>query len=153
MYLDELGAVRDLPVTVGAMVLTIVNEAEAPDAARDLIARTKQAMLTPEEKRDIIDIVTSILVYKLKNLSRLEIRRMLGLDLTQEPRAIREAKEEEAIALITRLLTRRLKQDLSEETRSRLLTLSLPMLEDLGEALLDFTSFADLEAWLIERSQ
>ncbi|NDJ17447.1 Rpn family recombination-promoting nuclease/putative transposase [Myxacorys almedinensis] len=156
VYLDELGEVRDLPVTVGAMVLTIVNEAEAPEAARDLIARTEQAALTPEEKRDIIDIVTSILVYKLKNLSRLEIRRMLGLDLTQEPRAIREAKEEgreevrgqEAIALITRQLTRRLGQELSEEMKLRLSVLPLPLLEDLSEALLDFTSLVDLEAWL-----
>jgi len=81
---------------------------------------------------------------------------MLGLDLTQEPRAIREAKaegrEEQAIALVTRQLSRRLGQELSDEMRSRLLTLSLPVLEDLGEALLDFTSLADLEAWLAERS-
>jgi hypothetical protein len=34
---------------------------------------------------------------------------MLGLDLTQEPRAIREAKEEEALAIVTRLLGRRLR--------------------------------------------
>lgn len=76
---------------------------------------------------------------------------MLGLNLTEEPRAIREAKQEgreaEAIALVTRLLTRRLQQELSEETRSRLNTLSLEQLENLGEALLDFEAIADLAAW------
>ncbi|KAM3091331.1 DUF4351 domain-containing protein [Phormidesmis sp. 146-35] len=69
-------------------------------------------------------------------------------------------REEEAIAFVTRLLARQLRRELSEEMRaapqiplgSRLLTLFLPMLEDLGEALLDFTSVADLEAWLKERS-
>ncbi|NDJ16895.1 DUF4351 domain-containing protein [Myxacorys almedinensis] len=66
-----------------------------------------------------------------------------------------------AIALVTRQLTRRLGHELSEEMRaakqipqgSRLFTLSLPMLEDLGEALLDFTRVADLEAWLEKRDR
>jgi hypothetical protein len=57
---------------------------------------------------------------------------MLGLNLTKEPRAIREAKEEQTIALVTRLLRRRLGQDLPEETQSRLSQLSLPALENLS---------------------
>jgi predicted transposase/invertase (TIGR01784 family) len=57
----------------------------------------------------------------------------------------------EAIALITRQLTRRLGQSISEETRSRLSTLPLSVLEDLSEALLDFTGLSDLEGWLTER--
>ncbi|NJR52911.1 MAG: DUF4351 domain-containing protein [Leptolyngbyaceae cyanobacterium CSU_1_3] len=60
-----------------------------------------------------------------------------------------------AIALITRQLTRRLRQELSEEMRplrylqssARLSTLPLPVLEDLSEALLDFSEVSDLEAW------
>ncbi len=154
IYLNELGDVRSLSVPVAATVLTIIDEAEAPEVARYLLARTEQEAFTPREKRDIIDIVTSIMVYKFSTLSQAEVREMLGLNLTEEPRAIREAKEEgreaEAIALITRLLTRRLRQELSEEMRSRLTTLPLPVLENLSEALLDFTSLADLEAWLAE---
>ena len=65
----------------------------------------------------------------------------------------REAgREEQTIALITRLLNRRLGQPVSEEMRSRLATLPLPILEDLSEALLDFTRLADLEAWLAEHA-
>jgi predicted transposase YdaD len=59
-----------------------------------------------------------------------------------------EGREEEAIALITRQLRRRLRQELPEEVRSRLALFSLPVLEDFSEALLDFTSLADLEWWL-----
>ncbi|MEO0377314.1 MAG: DUF4351 domain-containing protein [Cyanobacteria bacterium P01_A01_bin.17] len=54
----------------------------------------------------------------------------------------------EEIALITRLLVRRSKQELPDEKRSQLSTLSLLVLEDLGEALLDFENLADLERWL-----
>ncbi|WP_446875090.1 DUF2887 domain-containing protein [Phormidesmis sp. 146-35] len=166
VYLDELGEVRDLPVTVGAIVLTIVDEAEAPEAARELIARTEQEALTPQQKQDIIDIVTSILVYKLMNLSRTEIKRMLGLDLTQEPRAIREAKEEgreEALqrerSLILRQLTKKvgalddsLRDPSRVSLRDRVSSLSIEQLEALGEALLDFTDVTNLEAWLTEQS-
>jgi Domain of unknown function (DUF4351) len=35
--------------------------------------------------------------------------------------------------------------------RERVETLSLEQLENLGEALLDFTSMADLQAWLKAR--
>ncbi|PZD72609.1 hypothetical protein C1752_03445 [Acaryochloris thomasi RCC1774] len=155
VYLNEAGEIDSLPIAVGAMVLTIVKENEAPEAARDLIARTEQAGFTLEKRRDIIDIVTSIMVYKLKNASRAEVKAMLGLDLTEEPRAIREAKaegkEEGILSVVMRQLTYRLGQMLPEEMRSHLASLSLPELEDLSEALLDFTSLADLQSWLEER--
>ncbi|MBD1858175.1 DUF4351 domain-containing protein [Leptolyngbya boryana FACHB-1624] len=48
------------------------------------------------------------------------------------------------------MLNRRLQQELPEEVRSRLTTLSLPVLEDLSEALLDFRSLDDLENWIAE---
>lgn len=59
-----------------------------------------------------------------------------------------QGREQQTIALVTRLLKRRLGQELPEEMRSRISTLSLPVLEDLSEALLDFTRLADLETWL-----
>lgn len=46
-----------------------------------------------------------------------------------------------------RLLTKRF-GELSEELRSHISSLPLPVLEDLSEALLDFTSLADLQVWL-----
>ncbi len=55
---------------------------------------------------------------------------------------------QEAIAIVARQLRRRLQQDLSEEMRSRLSGLTLPALEDLSEALLDFINLSDLEGWL-----
>lgn len=152
IYLDELGDVQSLPLLVAALVLTIKPEAEAPQFVRNLLVRAEQEPLTLSERNDIIDIVTAIMVYKFSTLSRAEVRAMIGINLSEEPRAIREAKEEgreeQTIALVSRQLTRRLQQELSESVRSQLTTLPLPILEDLSEALLDFTSLADLEHWL-----
>ncbi|MEG4497745.1 DUF4351 domain-containing protein [Microcoleus sp. F10-C6] len=83
---------------------------------------------------------------------------MLGITL-QETRFYQEAKaegrqegrQEEACALIVRQLTRRLQQEVSEEIRSRLANLPLPVVEDLSEALFDFTTGEDLLAWLEAR--
>jgi predicted transposase YdaD len=50
-------------------------------------------------------------------------------------------------SLILRQLSRRV-GELPDALRSQINTLSVPQLEALGEALLDFSSLADLEAWL-----
>ncbi|MBW4622895.1 MAG: DUF4351 domain-containing protein [Cyanosarcina radialis HA8281-LM2] len=75
---------------------------------------------------------------------------MLGITL-QQRRVYREIKEEgrevEARSLILRLLTRRV-GELPPEVQSLVEALSLEQLENLGEALLDFTSTTDLDAWL-----
>ncbi len=83
---------------------------------------------------------------------------MLGITL-KETRVYREIKaegreegreegrREEAANLIVRQLTKRF-GELSEEMRASISGLSLPSLEDLSEAFLDFTSLTDLQSWL-----
>nr|WP_281259135.1 DUF4351 domain-containing protein [Nostoc cycadae] len=56
-------------------------------------------------------------------------------------------RQQEAVNLVIRLLTKRF-GELSEELRSRISSLPLLVLENLSEALLDFTSLADLQVWL-----
>jgi predicted transposase YdaD len=58
-----------------------------------------------------------------------------------------EGRLMEAQSLILRLLTRRV-GELPQDVRTRVETLSLEQLENLGEALLDFSSMADLQVWL-----
>ncbi|MFN6561903.1 MAG: DUF4351 domain-containing protein [Nostoc sp. ChiSLP01] len=41
--------------------------------------------------------------------------------------------------------------ELPQEMRSSIIGLPLPVLEDLSEALLDFTSVDDIQAWLSAR--
>ena len=153
VYLDELGDIRTLPVWVALMVLTTVQEEQAPEAARYLLTRTRQEVSSPTS-RAIIEIITTIMVYKFEELSRTEVETMLGITL-KETRVYREIKEEgreegreeATVNLIVRLLTKRF-GEISPEMRSVISGLPLPILEDLSEALLDFTSMADLQSWL-----
>jgi predicted transposase YdaD len=143
VYLDELGEIEELPIGLGLMVLTTLEGDNATTAARNLISRSQGS-------GDIIDLISTIIVYKFSNLSRDEVDAMLGIELEQtrvyqEAQAEGEARGE--ARMIMRLLNRRL-DAIPDRSSVQIQQLSVPQLEDLGEALLDFTSLADLEGWL-----
>lgn len=160
IYLNELGNIRELPIWVALMVLTTVNESDAPAEARYLLQRniSEQPL-----SRAIIELVTTIMIYKFEGLSQQEVESMLGITL-QETRVYREieakgvtqgliqGRKQEAISLVARILTKRF-GDLPDEISVTISKLSLTVLEDLSEALLDFSNLADLQAWLmVQRS-
>lgn len=60
---------------------------------------------------------------------------------------IEQGKQQAALSLIMRLLPRRIGA-VAPELQQRIQQLSQAQLEDLAEALLDFSSAADLETWL-----
>ncbi|MUG97541.1 Rpn family recombination-promoting nuclease/putative transposase [Scytonema sp. UIC 10036] len=145
VYLNELGDIRQLPLWVALMVLTTLKDEQAIEEARYLLTRTRQEQSQPSS-RAIIEMVTTIMVYKFEQLSRTEVESMLGITL-QETRVYREIKEEATVNLVVRQLNKRF-GEISEELRQQIANLPLPVVEDLSEALLDFTSVADLQAWL-----
>jgi predicted transposase YdaD len=88
-------------------------------------------------------------------LNRQEIAAMFGLSELKQTRVYQEALEEgkqegkkqEGVALILRLLNRRV-GEISPEIQARIEALSLKQLEALAEALLDFSGMEDLVSWL-----
>ncbi|MBD2327768.1 Rpn family recombination-promoting nuclease/putative transposase [Alkalinema sp. FACHB-956] len=146
IYLNELGALELLPLGVATMVLTIEEDATAPEKARMLIGRASQEITDLPMKQGIIEMISTIIVYKFTNLSREEIDTMLGTKL-EETRVFREAKEEEARSLITRQLTRKF-GSIPDLSFDRINSLSIEQLESLSEELLDFGAIDDLIGWL-----
>jgi len=140
------------------MVLTTLEEEQAPEEARALLVRTQQEIPEPEASRAIIEIISTIMVYRFTNLSRQEVDPMLGLQLS-DTRFYREAKEEgrqegrqEGLqqgesALILRQLKRRI-GSVDEALAARIQDLDIEQLEALGDALLDFKELNDLLLWL-----
>jgi predicted transposase YdaD len=64
---------------------------------------------------------------------------------------IEQGMAQEARSLILRQLTRRIGM-VAPSIESQIATLSIAQLESLGEALLDFSSAADLDEWLRSHS-
>jgi predicted transposase YdaD len=99
-------------------------------------------------------MITKIVVYKFNSLSRDEVNVMLGIELEQT-RVYQDAKAEgESIGEArgeTRMLMRLINcrfGAVDAQITARLQQLNVSQLEELGEALLDFTSLADLEQFL-----
>lgn len=145
IFLDEVGDIDQVSLGVALMLLTTIPEAEAPAAARSLMARAQQE--APDRSRAIIEMIATLIVYTFNQLSRLEVEAMLGIRL-EETRVYQEAKQDEALSLILRLLSRQLNQTLPEAMRAQVQALPLLQLEALGEALLSFQQLADLQHWL-----
>ena len=144
------------------MVLTTVNEAEAPEEARYLIERTEQ-VVSADETRAIIEMITTIISYKFKELTTREVEAMLDITFEEtrvyreikaeaEQKGLQKGRQEEAISLMLRMLTKRF-GSLSTEVQAAITALSIENLEELSEALLDFDSLSELSTWIGQRSE
>jgi predicted transposase YdaD len=79
--------------------------------------------------------------------SRQEIQAMFLLSDIKQTRVYQEAMEEGETRLLLRLLSKRFGK-ISDRSIQTINKLSLEQLEDLGEALLDFSAITDLDNWL-----
>ncbi len=159
VYLDELGAIESLPTGLGLMVLTTLEGDEAKAEARRLVEQAQNS-------KDIINLVSTIVLYKFNTLTRDEVDVMLGIEL-QQTRVYQEAKAEGEIigevrgearglergrtegeqSLVLKLLSRKLGK-IEPPIVARINSLSIDKIESLAEDLLDFTQMSDLSAWL-----
>lgn len=147
IYLDELGDGAELPTGLGLMVLTTLEGDAAVARARQTIERSR---LLPDGNV-ILELVSTIMVYKFGNLTRDEVNAMLGIELEQTrvyQDAKAEGKAEEGRALVLKQLTRKLGRPIEPDLQSRVNSLPIEQIESLGEALLDFQEVEELVSWL-----
>jgi predicted transposase YdaD len=156
LYLDDLLTQTDLSPNLAILKLIVTPETEAVSLAQSILGDLE----TVAEFRQKLDLVEAILVNKFPKLSIEEIQKMLDLreaDITktrfyQEVLQIGRREGEQfglqigEAKMVIRQLTRRC-GNLAPIQMQKVRSLSLPELESLGEALLDFQNLADLENW------
>ncbi len=149
IYLDELGEIDQLPLGVGLLVLSILEADMAITQAQAMMARAR-----PLETGDaIMEMISTVMVYKFTTLSRDEVYRMLNytLDELKQTRFYQEVseegREEGQRNLIVTMLKAKLGK-LSARQKTRIQALPADRLQDLSIALLNFTAAADLDRWL-----
>lgn len=153
-YLNELSNQENRPLSLGLLQLIVASPRNAPNLAKQLL---EQAQSDPDLPPGlIIELIIITMVYKFPQLTREEIIAMLEIVAeAQQTRFYQEAKEEGRQegrqegerAIILRLLNRRLEQ-ISPEIQGQIEALTLEQLEDLGDAVLDFSTPDDLQQWL-----
>ncbi|MEI6442492.1 MAG: Rpn family recombination-promoting nuclease/putative transposase [Nostocales cyanobacterium ELA583] len=130
IYLDELG---ESSLGVGVVKLVIETEKAAPALAKRLITQANQQLTDANIKRDLINLIETIIVYKLPKKSREEIEAMLGLSELKQTKVYQEAleegkqegKEEAKLEAIKRMIT----FGLNIEQISQLLDLPLEIVQ------------------------
>jgi len=161
LYLQDLLHQNPLSPNLALLQLIILPKTKTVQAAQNLLKSSKGQA----EFRQKLDLVEAILVNKFPNLSLEEILKMLDLktaDITQTrfyrdvfqlgiQEGRQEGREEGTQEGEAKLIIRQLKHRFgvmtpNQETQIR--TLSVPMLEALGEVLLDFINPTDIDTWL-----
>ena len=141
VYLDELGEIEELPIGLGLMVLTTLEGDRAIGEAKGMLARSVDV-------NAIIDMISTIMVYKFTELSREEIDVMLGfkIDELKKTRVYREAREEDRREMVFMLLNYKFGQ-LSSKIQAQIQALDFDRLQVLSKALLEFNDLVELENW------
>ncbi len=93
IYLDELGPPNQQPIGINLMQLTIAPDEAMAQQARLLIERVQHSESTTLARNEIIEVITTIAVYKFSKFSREEVEDMLGISLEQT-RIYQDAKAE-----------------------------------------------------------
>ncbi|MBD2445996.1 Rpn family recombination-promoting nuclease/putative transposase [Nostoc sp. FACHB-152] len=94
IYLDELAEIASLPIGIATIKLIIEDKETAISTAKQLINRTKQAVNSQLPQKQLLELIETILVYKLPNISREEIEAMFGLSELKQTRVYQEAEQE-----------------------------------------------------------
>lgn len=104
IYLDELGAPNTLPIGINLMQLTIAPDEVMAEQARLLIERVQFEETGTLAKNEIIEVITTIAVYKFSSLSREEVEAMLGLNI-EETRIYQDLERQTKLKAAARLLS------------------------------------------------
>ncbi|MBP0030489.1 Rpn family recombination-promoting nuclease/putative transposase [Roseofilum sp. Guam] len=135
----------------GLLPLATLSKTTEP---RQLLQQVANRVATIEESQQQADVLACSQVLAGLRFEKKLIRQLLRKETMRESVIYQEIHEEgrqgEAVSLVTRQLTRRVGA-LSPELEAQIQSLSVEVLEDLGEALLDFTGVEDLVSWLAER--
>ena len=161
LYLQDLLHQNRLSPNLALLQLIILPKRKTVQAAQNLLETSKGQ----PEFRQKLDLVEAILVNKFPNLSLEEILKMLDLktaDITQtrfyrdvfqlgiqegRQEGIQKGEQEGEAKLIIRQLKRRFGV-ITPNQETQIRALSVPILEALGEVLLDFINPTDIDTWL-----
>ncbi len=139
----------------GLLPLATLSKTTEP---RQLLQQVADRVATIEERKQQVNILACSQVLAGLRFDKTLIKQLLRKETMRESVIYQEIHEEGLLegiqrgvqreaSLVIRLLTRRV-GELSPELQAQIQSLSVETLEDLGEALLDFTAVEDLVSWL-----
>ncbi|MCU0547235.1 MAG: Rpn family recombination-promoting nuclease/putative transposase [Oscillatoriaceae cyanobacterium Prado104] len=150
----------DLLLSVpGLLPLAALSQTNSPRTLLEQIATRIATIEEPNQQADVLactQVLAGLRFEKalLRQLFRKETMResVIYQEIREDGllEGLLEGRKNEALLFVTRLLTRRI-GPIAPEINEQVQTLSVEELENLGEALLDFSAASDLTNWLLDR--
>ncbi|MFB2968919.1 Rpn family recombination-promoting nuclease/putative transposase [Aerosakkonema sp. BLCC-F183] len=132
IYLDELSASAEESIGIQVIKLIVEPEETAPTKVRELVNQAKQQITDETAQRELLQLIETIIVYKLPSKSREEIEAMFGLSELKQTRVYQEAFQEGEIAAKLATIPRLLGLGLSVEQIAQALELDV---EEVSQAV------------------
>jgi len=133
IYLDELDETATNSLGVGVVKLVIESEKEAVNRAKSLISQAKEEIMEANIQENLIDLIETIIVYKLPQKTRKEIETMLGLSELKKTKVYQEALAEGEEKTNLKAVSNMIRLGLSLETIAQYLDLSLDEVQRLAK--------------------
>jgi predicted transposase/invertase (TIGR01784 family) len=93
-YLDEMPELAEAPLGLSILYLIRQTESQAAATARTLVARSTREIEDAALRAELIELIETVILYKLPRLSREEVQAMLQVHDIRQTRVYQEAKEE-----------------------------------------------------------
>lgn len=136
----------------GLLPLAALAQTNSP---RDLLEQIAERVDRIEDRQEQGNIATCVELLARLRFDQSIIRQFLRVDSTRESPLYQEIIEEGLQQGEQRIVIRQLVRQIGEippKVRSQIQQLPIPQIEELSEALLDFSQLEDLLAWLRSHS-
>ncbi|MFB2933683.1 Rpn family recombination-promoting nuclease/putative transposase [Aerosakkonemataceae cyanobacterium BLCC-F154] len=133
IYLNQLGEIAEQSIGVGTIKLVISPEENAVEQARNLINKVRSEIPDELTQTQVLQLIETILVYKLPNKSQKEIEAMFGLSELKQTRVYQDAFREGEIATKIATVPRLLAVGLTVEQIAQALELDVEQVKKAGE--------------------
>jgi predicted transposase/invertase (TIGR01784 family) len=133
IYLDELEPEGESTLGLGVVKLILESETAAVETAKRLIAQAATELTNPNYQRDLIELIETIIIYKLTTKSREEIAAMLELKSWKDNRFYQESFAEGQMDAKIKAVKRLKHHGLTLEAIAESLELPLDLVREAAE--------------------
>ena len=130
IYLDELDDINQDSLGIATIKLIIAKENQAVATAKQLIERVRTEFTQPQ---NFLQLIETILIYKLPRLSRREIEAMFSLDELKQTRYFQDVREEGKLEGKLESVPRLLALGLTVEQIAQALDLTVEKVREIPE--------------------
>lgn len=139
IYLDELGEQGE--GSLGVQVVKLITVTEKPkqiiETAKALVRQARQQLDDEAVIRNFIDLIETIIIYKLPDKSWEEVKAMFGLDELKQTKVYQEAYQEAELNIKSEIIPDLLQEGLTLEQIAKVLKLPLEAVQQEAQKIQD----------------